>query len=137
MLCLRFRNAGMNLQDGHPCVELGVDFKLFVPVFRIVDEAAVVVDVDAGSGKRGIVGRIECAETRGADLGAPVSPEEFGIEAYTYLRDDCPSLGVPGRGDFHRRDEVFLSVRARPAYGELAPGEDDRLVEIVQHKTQG
>ena len=126
----------MNLQHGHSCVQVGVDAKRLLVIFRIVDESAVVFDIDTGCGERRIIWRIECVESGGVDLGASVASVKVGVEADSHLRHYCVAFIVSGGGNFHCGYQILFSIGARLAYRKLAPGENYRLAEIVEHETQ-
>ena len=69
------RDARMNLQNRDAGVQLRVNRQAVPVLLPAVDEAVVVLDVDAGGGQRRVVRRAEGVETRGVYLLAAVAPE--------------------------------------------------------------
>ena len=127
----------MNLQDGHPRVQMGLHPQLGVPVHGFPDQFRVVADVDAGLRQGRAVGRGEGVEGLGAVFGGTVAPEELGVEEDAHFRYAGMALGVLGGGNLHGPYQVLLAVRAGYADGQLASGEHHRFGEPFQHETEG
>ena len=101
-----------------------------------MDEAVVVLDVDAGGGQRRVVRRAEGVETRGVYLLAAVAPEKLRIEADAHLRHHRVSVLAERRRQFDTRQQVLLAVGAELSDRQLRTGQNHRFREVLEHERE-
>ena len=61
----------------------------------------------------------------------------MAAEVDAYLGYQGVTLGILGRRNLNRGDEVLLAVGTQLANGQLGAGEDDGLGQVLQHVAQG
>ena len=102
-----------------------------------MDFVVFILDVNAGGGQYGIVVGAECVEVLGIDFGCTVSSEQVVFEEDADFGYDRRSVRMLGRCYLYGCNQVFLSVRAQHADGQLATRQNDRLAQILEHEAQG
>lgn len=100
------------------------------------DGREVIGDVDTHLGQGRIIVGPERAERFGAALGGAVGAEKLVLEIERDLGHGGLAAAA-GPSDFDGRDEVLAAVGAQDADGNLAPGENHGLGEVLEQKTQG
>ena len=138
---VQYRADGLLRDAGEEFQHHDVGVHQVVGTQRFVGDAGdlvlVVVDVHAHLGQRRVVGRHEGVEALGTDFGGAVAAQQVVAEEDTHLGYQRFAGAVFGGGYFDGGDEVFLTVGAQHADGQLRAGEDDGLVEVLEHEAQG
>lgn len=98
------------------------------PLGRHAQLARFQRDGDAGIEQRRVVGRIEGVEAVGVHLLAAVAAIELVVEEQRHLVDRVVGRDVEGV------EQVLLPVGAQLGERDLGAGDDDRLVQILQHE---
>lgn len=129
------RDAGKELQNGDVPVEQVVGFERTAG-YGPVDMGRVVFDGDAGVGQHGIIVGAESVEVVGADFAGTIAPEQVVFEEDAYFGYDGLVVFFGG-GYLDGGDEVFFSVGAEHADGQLRAGQDDGLAQVFEHEAEG
>ena len=125
----------MDFQNRHSGIECGIDLKRSLGWLE--NDAVVVAYADSRLGQGWEVGRLEGLEALRIRLGAAVAAHQAGAEENRNFRNHGAAVRPLCCGDFDGGDKVFLAVRARCAYRQLASRENHRFGEVLEHETQG
>ena len=125
----------MDFQNRHSGIECCIDLERGLGWLE--NDAVVVAYADSGLGQGWEVGRLEGLEALRIRLGAAVAAHQAGAEENRNFRNHGAAVRPLCCGDFDGGDEVFLAVRTRCAYRQLASRENHRFGEVLEHETQG
>ena len=96
-----------------------------------------IFDVDTYPCQWRIIERAESIEILRIDFGGTVAPHQLVLEEDAHFGDDRGTVRMLGGGYFNGGDEVLFPVGAQGADGKLGTGEDDRLLKVLEHETEG
>ena len=94
------------------------------------------MNAEAYAGKVGIIVALEGVEMVGAHLCAAVAAPQIVFKQYRHFLHHRVAVLVAGGGYLKCCDEVFFSVGTHFADWKLGAGDDDGLVQVLEHKTQ-
>ena len=130
-----FLYAGEDGEDDDIGVEHEVGVHRHIGM-RFADAVVFILDVDACRSERGIVVRAESVEVLGVDFRRAVSAQQQVFEEDAHFGHHCRTVGMLCRGNLDRGYQVFFSVGAQHADGQLASCQDDRFAQVFQHEAQ-
>ena len=128
-------DAGEELEDNHVFVARVVRLE-WADKLRPIDELLVVADRDASACQRRIVEGVEGVEVVGIDLRGAVAAHELVLEEDADFRHDGLARPILRGGYLDGSDEVLLAVRPQHVDRQLRPGQDDGLIQVLEHEAE-
>ena len=104
---------------------VGAEQRIFVELY-----------VEPYLGQRRIVVALERVKIVGTHLRRAVAAPQVVLKKYCHFLHHRFAVDVGCRSNLQGGDEILLTIGANLANGQLAAGDDYRLLQILKHKTQ-